>query len=261
MNKRLIIIFVCMVIFVLTLVVGAVVFSVSDVNILFLKDENTEQFDKAKIFEVSGIKKGQSVFTIDAEKTSEKIEKQFPELKVVGVTRDFPNKIRIQLDVRTPIFILNLNSTDDKYAILDNELKIVKIVNSGEANAYQSLLPIEDLNFKGNEDMLGDKLTGDSIDLNALTEVVKALESLGVVTERIPATFARFSFVENEKISLQTTLGLTLVIKTNASISTYTQCRELYVEFYNMSNEIRESSKYLSYNEYTGKPEISDKGW
>ena len=69
MNKRLIIIFACIAIFVLTLVVGAVVFSVSDVNILLQSEENVS-FDKAKILETSGIKKGQSVFTINSEKAS-----------------------------------------------------------------------------------------------------------------------------------------------------------------------------------------------
>ena len=64
MNKRLIVIFACIAVFVLTLVVGAVVFTVNDVDIL-LQSEKNVQFNKAAILETSGIKKGQSVFTMN----------------------------------------------------------------------------------------------------------------------------------------------------------------------------------------------------
>ena len=109
MNKRLIIIFACIAIFVLTLVVGAVVFSVSDVNILLQSEENVS-FDKAKILETSGIKKGQSVFTINSEKASADIEKQFPKLKVVKIERVFPNKVRIHTPFTSSFVITSFNA-------------------------------------------------------------------------------------------------------------------------------------------------------
>ena len=48
MNKRLIVIFACIAVFVLTLVVGAVVFTVNDVDIL-LQSEKNVQFNKAAV--------------------------------------------------------------------------------------------------------------------------------------------------------------------------------------------------------------------
>ena len=111
MNKRLIIIFVCLAIFVLTLVVGAVVFTVSDVNILLQSDKNVA-FDKTKILETSGIKKGQSIFTIDSDEAKAKIEKQFPKLNVIKIERAFPNKVRIHLDARTAILKIPVANSD-----------------------------------------------------------------------------------------------------------------------------------------------------
>ncbi|MDE6967052.1 MAG: FtsQ-type POTRA domain-containing protein, partial [Clostridia bacterium] len=128
MNKRLIIIFVCLALFVLTLVVGAVVFTVNDVDILLNSQENVA-FDKAKILNISGIKKGQSVFTINSDKASANIEKQFPELKVIKIERSFPNKVRIHLDTRKAILKMKI-SNSDSYAVLDRELKIINIVNN-----------------------------------------------------------------------------------------------------------------------------------
>ncbi len=256
MNKRLIIVFVCMAVFVLTLVVGAVVFSINDVDILLASDENVA-FDKTKILDTSGIKKGQSIFTIDKELACSKIEKQFPELKV-EISRAFPNKVRIHLWTRTAIFKVQLNDSD-KYAILDRELKVVKIVSGGEAYMKGELIPLENYNLNGSEEILGDFIKDDNIDLNALRQVIEALEGLGVTNERIPATFERFEFVTSQKLKMKSTLGITLVINTNANITAKTQCEALYAEFYNMSNDEREKLNFLSYNEYTGKTEVSDK--
>ena len=239
MNKRLIIIFACIAIFVLTLVVGAVVFSVSDVNILLQSEENVS-FDKAKILETSGIKKGQSVFTINSEKASADIEKQFPKLKVVKIERVFPNKVRIHLDTRTAIFKINYN---DKYAILDRELKIIDITNNLDYVAGYTL--------NQEQHKLGDFVNDNTIDIKALKEVITKLEVKGVVNEKISATFESFEFVTNEKLKMKTALGITFVIKTQANKSAGEQCEGLYDKFCQMGSE-REEPIFISYHETNG---------
>ncbi len=256
MNKRLIIIFACIAIFVLTLVVGAVVFSVSDVNILLQSEENVS-FDKAKILETSGIKKGQSVFTINSEKASADIEKQFPKLKVVKIERVFPNKVRIHLDTRTAIFKINYN---DKYAILDRELKIIDITNNLDVYSQIDLVNITGYTLNQEQHKLGDFVNDNTIDIKALKEVITKLEVKGVVNEKISATFESFEFVTNEKLKMKTALGITFVIKTQANKSAGEQCEGLYDKFCQMGSE-REEPIFISYHETNGIVVTPNEPW
>lgn len=242
MNKRLVIIFACIAVFVLILVVGAVVFTVSDVNIL-LSSEQTIAFDKTKILQTSGIKKGQSVFTIDAEEASGKIEKQFPMLKVVKIERVFPNKVRINLDVRTPIIKVKIAGSDN-YCVMDRELKIVAIVDN-DSDTYEgnNLLSIENYEYTADENCLGDFASGDKT-IDNIKEILGALETRELVNSRVPATFEKF-VVESEAILMQSKLGIMLLIRTNTDRPCAQQCDALYLKFYGMSSDEREQPNYI----------------
>ncbi len=259
MNKRLIVIFACIAVFVLTLVVGAVVFTVNDVDIL-LQSEKNVQFNKAAILETSGIKKGQSVFTIDSAKASAKIEKQFPELIVVGIEREFPNKVRIRLGARTAILKIKI-ANSDKYAVLDytivenenktDQYKIIDVVDT-ESEVYNDskVILISGYEFSGNEDCVGDfiNFAHDQVDsLKDLKDILNSLNSYGVVNERVPATFEKIDIIDNT-IRLKTVLGITMVIRTDTNIGVKTQCEAIYNTFYGMSGEDRELANYLYMN-------------
>ena len=246
MNKRLIIIFVCIAVFVLTLVVGAVVFTVSDVNILFQSDENIA-FDKAKILETGGIKKGQSVFTFFWEQASEKIEKQFPKLKVIKIERVFPNKVRIHLDTRKAIFKMAIANTDS-FAVLDREFKIIDIINDGsEVYGDDIVVPITGYSYAGGENPLGDFINNDSPEVNSLKEILLSLESFEVVNERVPATFESIKIIDNT-IHIKSKLGITLVVRMGTNISAKLQCDGIYNVFYTMNGDDRQLPNYLYMN-------------
>lgn len=249
MNKRLIAVFVCMALFVLTLVVGAVLFTVSDVNILLASDENIA-FDKSKILEASGIKKGQNVFSIDKEAAVNNIEKQFPAFNV-QVERTFPNKVRIQLKTRIPVFKIKIANTDN-YAVLDRDLKIIDVV-SGDGNAYgdDKLVVVSGYEYSGADNPCGDFITDDSNDISSLKDIILSLEKLGVVNQRIPAVFSNFDIFSNKRVEMQTVLGIKIVIRTDLAINDQAnpieyQCDLLYSHYYSkMSGDEREQNKYL----------------
>lgn len=256
MNKRLIISFVCIAVFVLTLVVGAVVFTVNDVKILLQSDKNIS-FDKAQILETSGIKKGQSVFTIDKEEASAKIEKQFPKLNVINIQRIFPNKVRIDLDTRTGILKMPIENSD-KFLILDyrydkvkneNKIKIIDIV-ADDSNIYDNskVVMVSGYKYNCNEDALGDFVKDESNYIKVLKSVLRTLDIYSVVNERLAATFESVNIVDNT-IRLQTVLGITLVVWTDTDPSMWEkQIDTIYNKFINMKDEEREQPNYLYMN-------------
>lgn len=266
MNKRLIIIFVCLALFVLTLVVGAVVFTVNDVDILLNSQENVA-FDKAKILNISGIKKGQSVFTINSDKASANIEKQFPELKVIKIERSFPNKVRIHLDTRKAILKMKI-SNSDSYAVLDRELKIINIVNNdSEMYGEDKVVIINGYSYQGGNDALGNFINDNNNDINALKKIISTLETLkpvNVVNERFSATFDNIDIIQGKCISLKTAFGCSLVIRLDAKIGTNDfitsvgkQCEMVYGEFYKMNDEAQEQSNFI-YVDLHGNIQISN---
>lgn len=252
MNKRLIIIFVCIAVFVLTLVLGAVIFTINDVDILLLSEQQSVSFDKGKILATSGIRQGQSIFTIDEKQASETIEKDFPKLKVVKIERIFPNKVRVNLDLRKPILKLQV-SGGEKCLILDRELKIVDIVAVNNDNYNEKNIAVLNnysFELKDEKQVLGSFLSNENQDVANILKIIIQLEKFEVVNERFCATFDSLNMFHDENgkvgISLNTRLGMKIFIRTNTNITTEQQCQTLYNEFcYNMSGDEREADEYI----------------
>lgn len=274
MNKRLIAIFVCMAVFVLTLVVGSVVFTVSDVNILLVSDGN-KSFNKSEILQTSGIKKGQSVFTINKEEVIANIEKQFPDLQVDGVERTIPNKVSIQLRMRTPVFKMKI-ANSDKYAIFDCVIpdrekklangkpcifKIIDVVDDDD-NMYgdYKVVFLSGHEYSGTaENPKGEFISySEDSNLDYINDILLALNIFDVFDQKISAVFDNFKILSNDSdnyIELQTSLGIKIVVRTNVDYGggeynpTISQCSLLFKRFFNdMNGDDREMPNYLFVN-------------
>lgn len=249
MNKRLIIVFVCIAIFVLVLVMGAVIFTINDVDILLSSNDNVA-FDKTQILNTSGIKQGQSVFTINEKQASEKIEKQFPKLKVVKIERAFPNKVRVHLDVRKPILKMKVKNTDT-YIVLDRELKIIDKTNDNtDKYLDKTITLISGLDFDANnsKDCLGDFLQTDDQNISALKKVIAEMEKFQVVNERFCATFDKIFVDKAKSITLKSVLGISIVVRTNTTVDVAKQTDLLFNKFYGMSGDERENKAFIYVN-------------
>ena len=231
MNKRLIIIFVSIAVIVLTLVLSAVIFTVNDVKIL-VSGANSEMLDKTDILNISGIKRGTSIFTVDEEQAEANIEKEYPNAKVVTIERIFPNQIRINIVVRVPIMAMKVAETD-KHVILDREFKILEVLASSEV-ASRELVIIE-----GSKLVIGDVSTVDSLigsfvnttdGINkGIHETILALETYGNINERL-CSFAD-SIVVHESgdyLYVNTSIGAKLVVRLETTKSTVVQIALVY---------------------------------
>lgn len=252
MNKRLMIIFVCIAVFVLTLVLGAVIFTINDVDILLLSEQQSVSFDKGKILATSGIRQGQSIFTIDEEQAALSIEKDFPKLKVVKIERIFPNKVRVNLDTRKPVLKLQAKDTN-KCLVLDRELKVIDIVDLNNENYNEkdiTILNNYSFELKDEKQTLGSFLSSENQDITDIVSIIRELEKFEVVNERFCATLQSIDITYNKAgrigISLNTRLGKKIFIRTNTNITASNQCQTLYREFcYNISGEVRERNEFM----------------
>ena len=64
----------------------------------------------------------------------------------------------------------------------------------------------------------------------------------------MPATFDSISIAEDNTIRLKTVLGLTLVIRTETTVSVQRQMEIIYSKFYSYQDEDREKPNYLYIN-------------
>ena len=112
-------------------------FGLSSISINFktsslVFDENS--YDE--IIENSGLKQGSCVLFLNKKLAEEKLEKQYPYLKIINIETVFPNKVVIHCAEREEVFAINLNN--NKYAICDENLKVLNITNIENYESVQS---------------------------------------------------------------------------------------------------------------------------
>lgn len=236
MNKRLIIIFVCLAVFVLTVVLGAVVFTVSDIQVLAAGDNDSE-FDKAKIVTDSGIKHKISIFTVNEKKAIENIEKNNPYVKVISIERVFPNKVHINISKRIGILAMEL-SDGNNYAIIDRELKILEIIAKNDINLYEyTLINGYILKSENTDTLAGNFLSLDVLQIKNLYDTVQGMENVGFVNERFTAFTYSIDMSDPKYIVYYTRKGIKLAARTNTNVEIKEQIRTLYSKFDSLSDE------------------------
>ncbi len=233
MNKRLIIIFVSIAVIVLTLVLGAVIFTVNDVKILVTGD-STVVLDKTGVINASGIKRGTSIFTIDEEEAQKNIEKSYPNTKVVTIERIFPSEIRINIIIRVPILSMKVAGTD-KYLVLDREFKILEVVDSSVL-AERDLVEINGYDIAIEDASTIDGLAGSFINTSedikkVLHETVLALETYGNINERLCAFADSITVADSRNyIYVTTKFGVSLVVRLETTKTVIEQISLVYAK-------------------------------
>jgi hypothetical protein len=132
MKKKIVIIYIFAFIAVILLIFNFTIFTVKYSNVIF-KNQNDSFIDIPKDFDVEkfneSIKwvKGKNIIFLGKTKLENEIEMQYPQLKVIGIEKIFPNNINIFLVERETAYYLVI---DNKFICIDNENKIIKIENS-----------------------------------------------------------------------------------------------------------------------------------
>ncbi|MDE6188841.1 MAG: FtsQ-type POTRA domain-containing protein [Clostridia bacterium] len=218
MHKRLWIILGVIASAVVLAVVLGTLFSIGKVEVNTTNDVTLTDTQKAEIIELSGIKKGKSIFSVDEDVAIKNIEVNKPPLKVISIERQFPNKVVVYVTQRTGIF--SYRTEDGKYAILDRELKVIDIADQEDSSLTKlSGIPQENVNL------------GQVVDYKygVLVNMIKGAEQCSFVQERF-CTFFTAVEVSDNVINLKTNSGVVMQLPIASNIDEALQyCYSFYL--------------------------------
>lgn len=150
-TKRRIILISVLLILVALIVLSSAIFSLKSVELVFYNNDDIKIADNTKLVSFSEddfssviksaeFKMGSSVFFIKKSVHIERLEKQNPYIKIINIQTVFPNKLIIKAVERQDFYSLKLTSG---YAILDGELKILKLMDN--LVGYEDLIVLDGL--------------------------------------------------------------------------------------------------------------------
>lgn len=244
MNKKILILFVCIALVVITVVTCAVTFTVRKIIVLAPIDQESK-FDMSKIVADSKIKIGSSIFALSEEVAAANIEKLNPYSKVITIERVFPSSIHINLVYRAPILALPLDS--NSVMLLDRELKLLEVVDKSAINS-QNLAIIRGLSVDG--------ITAEHVGLfidkqergQELFDTILAIENVGILNEFIKVFVKEFDMSSASYIVVRTKKGANIAISTTLDFKN--QFLLLFSAFESMKDNT-DTSKYIYLNKDT----------
>lgn len=124
-NKRLVILLSVFAFLVLIVVLCSTVFTVKKIQLQWITTKVNFVSSDEDI--VNDVKKGESVFLLDKKEITQKLENDFPYLKVVSLEIKFPNKLVIHSAERQELFTIKVK--DNSHYILDGECKVLRASN------------------------------------------------------------------------------------------------------------------------------------
>ena len=126
-NKKLIV-FICVLAFLTVLIVlNSTVFTLQKININWMTTKHKlERVSDEKISE--NIDVGGSIFLLNKTNITNKLEKENPYLRVVGIETQFPNKIVVHSAERETLYAVEISQNE--YAVVDELGKVLEITNS-----------------------------------------------------------------------------------------------------------------------------------
>ena len=255
MNKRLMIVFICLAVLVLIVVCGAIVFTVKHIDVLVAGDN--QNIDKAQIVTSSGIKNGISIFTLDEQVITKNIEKNVPYAKVVDVERAFPNKIRISVQYRQPLLAITLKNTN-KMLIVDDEFKVLEVVDNLSNHRVLKPNGIE-LEVPNLDNICGNFINLDTDKINTLKNIIIGFNEVNLNGNKLLDFVANLHFQDDQKrLIIDTKKGVKLLIRRDTNAGENMQTIACYNKFNKLYDAERENNSYYIYVKNNGDCVYSD---
>lgn len=156
-KKRLIAMFVSLVVIIVLCVLGGAVFVVQDIQIVIESGDDIEIANE-EIIKTANVSYGKSIFAISESKVVSNIEGHFPTLKVRGVERIFPNKIILKIAQRVPVVAIKFEGKQE-YLILDNNMCAIEKVTAPSEEYLKGICIVTGFELSGSNDIfLGKQL-------------------------------------------------------------------------------------------------------
>lgn len=123
-----------------------------------------------KIIEESGFKKNSFILFSSKEKALNNIESKNDDIKVINIEKKFPGTVVIEVYKKTGLYSLKLNNS--KYAILDEDLQLVKIQENNPNEIY-----IKITGLSVNEEEVDKIFQEEQIENKNVLKAIKLLEN------------------------------------------------------------------------------------
>ena len=217
MNKRLIGFFVGLVALVLVIVISCVVFIIGDVSVEQTSNLDLQEEQLNSILEDSGVVKYSSIFGLDENIAMQNIESNNPFLKVVSIERKFPNKVIINVTDREPL--LNVEIEENRYAILDRELKFLTVVETGD-ECLKNTTNISGVSISKEYHI------GSFVKMNWLSSLIQEAERLSYINARFTTFIKQIEYRVTEN-------GNLVLFKTNKGVSLVTYDTKDFLVMFN----------------------------
>ncbi len=130
-----------------------VVFCLRREEVVVVNNEANIEISSDEIINSAGLKHGTSIFMLDKDTAINNIEKEFPYIKVIQIKTVSVIKVEIHVRSRVETFYVQ---NQNKYYILDEELKVLRILETGiDENIEETLnnlivLNLSDLGITSN---------------------------------------------------------------------------------------------------------------
>ena len=222
-SKRLIVILCALAFLTVLIVINSTIFTLQSVSINWLT--TTIQLDSVNEYELtSDVTRGGSIFLVNKNKITAKLEKNNYYLRVVSIETVFPNKLIIHSAERESLYAVGMpkmEGSDYRYAIVDEYGKVLDITSSAifAQNQNDGTKPIRvifnNIPIKDDDFVLGEIVRVEYIE--------KLLSMLGVTLREATYTPKTSKGVfntitigpngENSVVTMLTRNGMSIVIK------------------------------------------------
>lgn len=258
-SKKLIVFISILSVLLVLVILNSTVFTLQyvDINWLTTKNEmkNYKDYDI-----VDSVSTGGNIFLVKKDTISEKLEKKYYYLRVVGIETKFPNKIVLHCAEREPMYAVDIG--DGKYAVLDEVGKVLRIANSSifadsdlDLGARPIRVKFEGFALSADNFVLGEIVKVDRV-ANLLNNLSYTLRESNYMPTTSKGVFNNISIVssgETSEINLQTRNGMLMKL---IDAEDYTTDKFLLaLERYNTYHKdgVVEGTIEVWYNENIGK--------
>lgn len=250
MNKRLIVLFVCLALVVLLVVLNSTVFVVSE--IIVTSDIDDDWYDQDEIISVSQINLGRNIFVVSESKASENIHSNLTDVRVISIERKFPNKVIIHITKRVPMVSIQI-SDESQYIITDWDLRILDIQsNSGDLYLNSTKIKGLTLDVEGNRDeLIGELIDDEKFDY--VKNIAHSALLMGINDIGFSSFFEEIDFSIANYVHIKTNSGVTLVLVVGTDTTLEDQFQAAYSIYVNFDiNDLERNSGYII---------ITEEGW
>lgn len=223
---------------VMLIVLSSAIFALQSVEVEFSQEVSNLEGKQQEIVEAGDFAYGTNVLFLKKSPYIDKLEKQFPYLKILNIETCFPNRLVIHAEERQELFTVKLD--DNLYVVIDEDYKILRKINVSGTFVSTPTNPIllSGVKFSGGKNE-GDFLQIDSSQESLMLNVLVGCKQWNLENDFLKSKIEQI-YIDYEKQSdvlIKMHTGVQILLK-NASVGCETMLN-LAFSAYDYSSEYR----------------------